>query len=160
MCALVSGSHSSALCDRRTHETQHLIVVPARGWLMPGHLLIVSKEHVPSFGACSQEVLAEAEELIDRIGRRLHAEFGRATFFENGARSPASSGGSSMLHAHIHVAPAPTAFATDARKARHLRPAASLSDTVSYFTDQRVYLYLEEHRGRCLIGSAGERVPR
>lgn len=84
-------------------ETPHFIVVPALGPLTFGHILVISKRHVPSAAVLSKAEDADLDKLLTRLAR--NARFGsRFLEFEHGSTDN-ESGGASVIHAHIHWLP-------------------------------------------------------
>src|SRR3990167_7696591 len=83
-------------------ETDSLYVVPDRFPLIPGHMLIVSKAHLPCYAAASSSVLAELEDVASLVRQFLRTAYGAGpglALWENGVR------GQSVFHAHAHLFP-------------------------------------------------------
>ncbi len=83
-------------------ETPSLYVVPDKFPLIPGHMLIISKEHVACYAAASHDVLNELEQAAAFVRRFLRDAYGAGpglALWENGVR------GQSIFHAHAHLFP-------------------------------------------------------
>lgn len=88
-------------------ENEHGRILLARGPLVPGHLLIVSRAHEPSVSASPPTVQAG----LARLRRRCDAAFGAvlgctSLVFEHGASSRTSAAADAhCLHAHQNAIP-------------------------------------------------------
>lgn len=84
--------------------TKNFVVLPALGPLAVGHVLVVSRSHLPSFAMLGRELLMEYEQLV-HIARSLpvYAEQGLLEA-EHGATA-LGSGGACIDHAHINWIP-------------------------------------------------------
>jgi diadenosine tetraphosphate (Ap4A) HIT family hydrolase len=66
----------------------------------PGHLLLVSREHLPCFGAAAPPVLEELEAMAAAASSFVHQAYGvEPVLWENGGA------GQTVFHAHLHVMP-------------------------------------------------------
>lgn len=92
--------------DQRLLETEHFVVVPTKGALIPGWLLIVPREHSLAFSATTENV-DELESLLADTCDLVGKTFGVPTIFEHGATKPGTHFGCGIDHAHLHVAPLP-----------------------------------------------------
>ena len=96
-------SQECVFCTRREQpeilfETRSLYVVPDKFPLLPGHVLVISKEH----RRCHAEAPAEAEleAAAERARAFLQAAYGVPVLtWENGIC------GQTVYHAHLHVIP-------------------------------------------------------
>jgi diadenosine tetraphosphate (Ap4A) HIT family hydrolase len=89
--------------SRFVARTRHFAALPTFGCFVPGYILVVPHAHVMSFGQLSQQSLAEAGELVDRLCARLSAVYGMPVLgFEYGNNFP---GGRRVEHAHWHLLP-------------------------------------------------------
>jgi diadenosine tetraphosphate (Ap4A) HIT family hydrolase len=101
---LLHGS-SNAPWDTTLAETQTYKIVPTKGALVPGWLLVISKKHVLCAGALDADEFNDLEETIN-LGRQLvGSNFGPATVFEHGPQLPETSLGCGIDHLHFHIAP-------------------------------------------------------
>jgi diadenosine tetraphosphate (Ap4A) HIT family hydrolase len=89
-------------------ESEHFIVMPSVGALVPGYILIVPKVHFFSFVQIPATWHREASSLLSSWTARLEAAYGVRPFvFEHGMASALDRAGSCCDHAHLHVVPAP-----------------------------------------------------
>lgn len=96
---------SNAPWDTTIAETDKYTIVPTKGSLVPGWLLVVSKRHAlcsgelpPGDFSCLEHAIGVAREFVER-------HFGPATIFEHGPKFPGTSLGCGVDHLHFHVAP-------------------------------------------------------
>lgn len=94
-------------CTRRDqpaalYEGAHLYIMPDKFPLVPGHTLVISKVHLPCFAAATEAVWQELEAAIATVRAFLEASYGdQVQIWENGVA------GQTVLHAHLHLLPAP-----------------------------------------------------
>jgi diadenosine tetraphosphate (Ap4A) HIT family hydrolase len=86
-------------------RTEHFTVILDTAPLVQGHLLVVSKDHIPSLASSApagrQELIETKLETEDRV----RFAYGPCTFFEHGAFSFSRNAGSCVDHAHLHIVP-------------------------------------------------------
>lgn len=91
--------------DTIIYENSFFIVKAAKGMVVPGHLLIIPKEHINGFAELSIEKLNEIKEFVERISAKMK-EYMKSNVisFEHGSlekgRHPQS-----IVHAHLHIIP-------------------------------------------------------
>lgn len=90
-------------------ESRHFVVLPALGPLVPGHVIIVTREHSLNLLANKPDVLREYESIINRIRRRIPYDVGLLEA-EHGP-SDASRGGACIDHSHVNLIPGSGALA-------------------------------------------------
>lgn len=80
--------------------TENLRLVPDLYPVAPGHLLVISKQHLACFGAAPPGVLDELEELSQRARRFVRESYQLdPLIWENGVS------GQTIFHAHLHLIP-------------------------------------------------------
>ena len=70
-----------------------------RGAMAPGHVMLISKDHIPCFGAMPFDLNRDYSEYKDFITRRLEDKFSIPILIEQGIH------GQSINHAHLHFLP-------------------------------------------------------
>lgn len=89
-----------ALQDRLILETANFAVIPTKGQILGGYVLIVPKRHTICFGDMSDAEMDEAALLLERVRAAMTSAYGQAPiFFEHGIV------GQTVRHAHIHAVP-------------------------------------------------------
>lgn len=84
---------------RVLHETEHFRVVVGINIISAGHVMIVSKEHLPAFGAMPSEYDKEFWGLVDKVKKKITEKFSEPMMIEYG------NWGQSVFHAHMHFVP-------------------------------------------------------
>ena len=138
-------------------ETGHFRVLASRFPLAPGHLLIVPKQHIPTFADVPVAWHRELEELI-RAGRRFQRDmYGREAFGREQG-SPAGSPGDrqAVHHAHYHLIPTPAPVRVpDIPGGRRIR---SFLDLARYRMQSGFYHYIEAGGVRMVMPDDGPAV--
>ena len=156
MCRVVRESREeqgrphvkTPMCDQPLWVTPNYIVFPALGQIVEGYLLIVSLEHIPCFGALSVDAWGELQSLKERLRRMLEEEFGPVVFFEHGSASQSRLAGNSVVHAHMHACPAPTAFLDSVAAAVKPKLVDNCTFARECFAAGQPYLLIEDHGGQ------------
>lgn len=103
-CRVVLGGQPLAQpWDHVLLESENFVVLPSKGSLVPGWLLVVPKAHQLSLAACSSSQATELESIIALCAHAVERTFGPATMFEHGAVNEGTSWGCGIDHAHAHV---------------------------------------------------------
>lgn len=100
-CKIIAGEEMVSLVHEDELALAFLDIQP----LSPGHLLVVSREHYPTFFDLPPDVAAHCMELARRIApglRRATAAAAVNLFCANGR-----AGGQDVLHFHLHLIPVP-----------------------------------------------------
>ncbi len=155
-CCEVSGGTESNLfydlgiADEGTRayildETEHFVVFPCIGALVPDYVLVVSKRHVLSAGWFDSAEQAELRQLLTRWAGRLHRKGDNVVLFEHGSYDFRDKGGACYDHAHIHLiatAAQPEAFVKLVAEDVVLQPCNDWIDTAasSVRGEERSYL--------------------
>jgi len=96
----------SGLNSRVIFETKNFVVLPTLGSFVEGYLLVVAKDHYPCMGALPDELMSEAEQVIQKtrsIIKRVYKT--NVVSFEHGALSCSNKFGGCLDHAHMHIVP-------------------------------------------------------
>lgn len=152
-----TGNPHCPFCDHEALEPQ--IVAETTGFciaadrqpLYDGHLLLISRAHLPCFGALAPETHAEFVELKARAAAFLVAAYGPCVFFEHGVA------GQTVPHAHLHAVPGAPSVLSAVARGRETRAVASWADVHAWYETRGPYLYYEEAGRGTLM--AAENVP-
>jgi diadenosine tetraphosphate (Ap4A) HIT family hydrolase len=88
------------------YETREVVLAPALGMIVPGSLLVISKDHLNSFANFGSQALAELHTDVNRIIQWLQPIFGEYLVFEHGASATQTyPHGGCIIHAHFHLFP-------------------------------------------------------
>lgn len=86
-------------------ETDALILIPDISPIVPGHCLILTKDHLLNFSKIAERIWNELSQ-IKIMARELSAKSADSPFFfEHGSNSVSPSSTACIAHAHIHVIP-------------------------------------------------------
>ncbi|MEQ8340275.1 MAG: HIT domain-containing protein [Marinovum algicola] len=97
---------SAELYDTIIDETANFAVLPTKGSIVPGWVLIVPKFPVSRIADVPETLSVELSTLVRRVVEKVQAEFGKTFAFEHGGYkgSKISCG---VDQAHLHVVPLP-----------------------------------------------------
>lgn len=100
-CNIDCSNISNTIID----ETANFIVVPSKGALVVGYLLIFPKEHITSINELNISQKEELKCLIDKYRNKFYVKFGKyPIIFEHGtSRQDSNNSASSITHAHYHI---------------------------------------------------------
>jgi ATP adenylyltransferase len=101
----LAGSDPDMLWDKVLHETPEFVVVPSKGAMIEGWLLIISKRHYLSVGAMPYLVRKELEYLSKDLCHVLSNLYCRPSIFEHGPSLTGSYVGCGIDQAHLHIVP-------------------------------------------------------
>ena len=141
-------------------ESDHFAALPTRGAVVPGWLLVVTKQHRLSLGSVPAEQRDELVEFASAVRGVVERAFGPAVAFEHG---PVASGlrvGCGVDHAHLHVVPTDADLRAGAA-AEFPGPISwtrvgSVADTAHWVRRGQSYLFVEEADGAAWVGTAAE----
>lgn len=110
-----------------------------------GHVLLVTRAHLPSHMHAPREWMPEFAEAQRSICRFLRDTFGAATFYENGAKHQ------EVPHAHLHGLPFDPVIDPDWLRERKLERISGWEDARRECEREGHYFYLETGSGSYLI---------
>jgi diadenosine tetraphosphate (Ap4A) HIT family hydrolase len=93
-----------AIDSRIIAETEHFVVIADISPLSPGHLLIIPRAHLLSFGAVPEKNREELSALVAKVRNILSKCYSPPVIMEHGS-SASSDGGACISHAHLQVFP-------------------------------------------------------
>ncbi|GAA4262320.1 hypothetical protein GCM10022255_098520 [Dactylosporangium darangshiense] len=105
-CDKVIAGRNRTAFDVPLADLGAFLLAPALGMFVPGYLLLVARDHVPSFAHLGAEGLAAVEAWRRRRLPGLGERFGEYFAFEHGMGAPADGRtGACLDHAHLHLVP-------------------------------------------------------
>ena len=86
-------------------ETENFIVIPSRGSLVVGYVIVVPKQHCSCINELNELQKEELKATITKYRQKFFNEFGKyPIIFEHGTNIVDSeSSASSIVHAHLHI---------------------------------------------------------
>ena len=85
------------------YEDENVFITPDVSPILKGHFLIVSKEHINSFGNGNKKIFLSVQKAKKYLLEKIYCQK-QVLFFEHGAVISHSAGGC-IDHAHIHTVP-------------------------------------------------------
>ncbi len=137
------------IASRILHETPRFVVMADISPLVPGHVMIVPKNHILCYGAVEDTARDEFSGLVNATRTILREHYGPSVILEHGTSSlePVAD---HVTHAHLHIVPA----AIDIRDSLmnfNTTTIASLSDLSSWATRDEAYIYFESCAGERIV---------
>jgi len=125
------------------YESSHFYVVPAKGALVKGYVMIVPKEHHLSFAALPEGELSEALQVLEDIKGLFGKVYNTTEFvvFEHGTGPNGSKHEKAIVHAHLHVLPYTPVVTPETAIKFHLSPLDI--DKISEFSKVPYLLYTD-----------------
>lgn len=105
LCKVVKGCPDKP--EHILYESENFIVLPGLGAFFDGYVMIVPKEHVMSFAELSKEEYEEFLQVLNDMRFILESVYQKKIFvFEcSSGRNGGGKHETSIVHAHIHLAP-------------------------------------------------------
>jgi len=104
--------------------------------LAEGHILIVTKEHLPCAGAISDRLFKRFEELYGEVQSFISSEYGQTAVFEHGVV------GQTVFHCHVHFLPFGGSIKNIIKNEKDTSPLNSLRDLKSLYEKNGKYLFV------------------
>ena len=132
-----------ALEDRLILESPNFAVIPTKGQILDGYVLIIPKRHTICFGDLSESEMDEAVMVLQRVRNAVAAAYGQAPIvFEHGIV------GQTVKHAHLHVVPtAVDLLARIVADFPEYQKVSTLAAVQETFQREGPYLYYENAAG-------------
>ena len=91
--------------DKIIWDNNDFVIVPARGSLVEGYLLIFPRKHYHSLAHLPPNLLSSLCKIKSATRKMLTTHFTSPIFFEHGTVCRTKRAGSSIVHAHLHCVP-------------------------------------------------------
>lgn len=137
--------------DTVLFESSNFVVVPTRGSIVKGWLLVVPKRHFPCVGAFAPDLREEFNDVRATVSSVVKAKYGSVIQFEHGPVGVGHPAGCGVDHAHLHVVGLNTDLIEHSTNNFKLPAIWEKIDTVNRTADafaERVpYLFVENENG-------------
>jgi diadenosine tetraphosphate (Ap4A) HIT family hydrolase len=133
------------------HDSGNFTIVPTKGALIPGWLLVVAKRHALCAGALSILEQEELKSCLSSASNIVCKSFGTATIFEHGPWQAETTLGCGIDHVHIHIAPLKFSLrraVSERFPTVEWKPLPGISGTQSLFESQTDYGLVQEPNER------------
>lgn len=107
--------------------------------LSKGHLLLVTRSHIPCFASLPKEYLNEYFEIRKKIIDFLEKYYGKVIIFEHGVS------GQTINHAHLHFLPTNKPVIPQIKNNFKTKKIKDFSSLQEIYNKNKKYLYIEEH---------------
>ncbi len=165
-CGICAGLHrrsrgfESQPWDVLLFESERFAAVPSRGSIVPGWVLIVTKEHRICMGEVPTESQQELAKFTSAVRKAVRQAFGPTVVFEHGPSVPNQSVGCGVDHAHLHIVPTSCDLVAGLSDV-HPEPVTwcrvtALEDVTACYRRGKSYLFVEQEEGLCWVGTAHE----
>jgi diadenosine tetraphosphate (Ap4A) HIT family hydrolase len=132
-------------------ENAHVRLLPDLFPVTPGHLLLVSRAHLPSYGAAEPAVLADLERMSQLAAAFVREAYGvEPVLWENGGA------GQTVFHAHLHVMPVQLHAIEEVLESEHMEEVLGWASVAELWQQRGPYHYLQYRDHRRLIEGNGE----
>jgi len=132
-------------------EDEHVRLIPDLFPVVPGHVLVVSREHVSCYGAASPDVLASLERVARLARDFVIDQYGvEPVLWENGGA------GQTVFHAHLHLLPVSLQAIEEVIESEQMTEVAGWADVADLWRDRGPYHYLQFQGHRRLAEGNGE----
>jgi inosine/xanthosine triphosphate pyrophosphatase family protein/diadenosine tetraphosphate (Ap4A) HIT family hydrolase len=146
------------LPSRVLYEDDDFVVMPPLGQFIEGGLLVLSRQHFPSFAYLPPDKLERVGHLLTVIRRELAALYGTApVIFEHGSAPQRSKGVCCVDHAHFNIFPAKVLIDPHLTQRMSVR-LQQLQDMIRLRRAEFGYLLVLENDGS-IRGYDGQLVP-
>ncbi|ETR74240.1 MAG: hypothetical protein OMM_00348 [Candidatus Magnetoglobus multicellularis str. Araruama] len=131
------------------YETDDYCLIPALGSIIPGYVLLVSKEHMNSCATLSEDVINSLESQLNQILKLLKIKFPNRNWivFEQGSTVCSETKGCCIDHLHLHIVPVGNTIISDSvsKLASTPKRLSSISDLPILLSNQNShYLYFRD----------------
>ena len=139
-------------------ESRSLLLLPDISPLVPGHSLLITKEHFASFAQAPEDCGEELRTFKVECAALVASKYSAPLLFEHGSASSRPRSGACVHHAHIHFLPlvAPVeSWISEFGEVRRVDRPSRWADGAG----ARDYLAYEDQQGRSFLVSELESVP-
>jgi diadenosine tetraphosphate (Ap4A) HIT family hydrolase len=146
--------------DKFVAMSNHFVAMPDINPVVPGHTLLMTRDHMLSMAQVSSDWYEELSSLKEEIFSGLSQRYGKVFCFEHGAAVSGVASGICIEHAHLHFIPAEVRIEEQVEpyvaKAVVIEPIdfTSILDTVT-----GTYLYYEDNRQRGFLAHPAKPLP-
>jgi diadenosine tetraphosphate (Ap4A) HIT family hydrolase len=143
---------------RLLHETADFVAIADISPLVVGHIIVLPRRHLLSFGTVPSKHRAQLAALVSELSTTLAERVGAPILLEHGTDS-SSDGGGCVSHAHLHLVPAELDWREPLSRYR-VTEVSSLDD-LSYWGERDCpYVYAGAPSGAGLVADELRGIPK
>lgn len=133
------------LASRIVYEDQDFVIMPPLGQFTAGGLLLLTRQHIPSFAFLTAEKLDRLESLVKVVCQTVSARWGVSPLiFEHGPAPEITKGVCCVDHAHFNIFPAQVHLHPHLASRMHM-PMTSLMELNRLNSAEFGYLLVQEN---------------
>ncbi len=160
LCKVIAGHPDKP--EHILYESENFIVIPGLGAFFDGYVMIVPKKHIMSFAELSKEEYQEFLRVLNDMRFILKSIYKKEVFvFECG--SGKDGGGkhtTSIVHAHIHLAPTDMPVLDEIHKSGLYPAAIEPFDLIANFGQYPYMLYIDQNDNWYITSDPNTYFPR
>lgn len=119
--------------NRCVIETTNFACVPSVGSFVPGYVLVIPRKHFLSYLGMPDSYLFECQKIIKILETHFHNCYHSSyILYEHGAGDENNPGGTSVVHAHLHLLPCNTEIISQCPEYQFIS-FTSFFETVEYY---------------------------
>jgi diadenosine tetraphosphate (Ap4A) HIT family hydrolase len=129
--------------DKIIWNNEDFVIVPAKGSLVEGYLLIIPRKHYHSMAHLPSKQMSDLARIKSAVRGRLETCFGNPIFFEHGPVCKTNPVGSCIDHAHLHCVPFKEDLVPIMQELYDLKRISKYCDIAEALTVDQSYMYYE-----------------
>lgn len=160
LCKVVNGNPDKP--EHILYESDNFIVIPGLGAFFEGYTMIVPKRHVMSFAELSEEEFQEFLRVLNDMRFILESIYEKEIFvFECGSgRDGGGKHATSIVHAHIHLAPTDMPVLDEVHKSGLYPAPIEANELIRYYGQYPYMLYIDQEDNWYITSDPNTYFPR
>lgn len=134
--------------DRVIWSNDDFAIIPTIGCMIEGYVLLITKNHIPSFSGIASDKLDNLKKIVNNITEVLKGVYGNGcVMFEHGSVNQKNClivGGACEDHAHIHFLPVSVSLSKYAQKKFAIKQIQDISYLQTFENRNMPYLYFSD----------------
>jgi diadenosine tetraphosphate (Ap4A) HIT family hydrolase len=134
-------------------ESKNFLLIPDIRPIVPGHLLLITRQHHSSVARVQPELRRELKQFKERVQVSLESKHEEFFWFEHGSGSSPGSNSCCVRHAHLHFIPVrPEGVEEYLRRVSLSKPLQEGTTGIeTLFNAKDDYIYFERRDGSCIL---------
>lgn len=159
LCKIAQGNPKNP--EHILYESDNFFVIPGLGAFFDGYVMIVPKRHIMSYAELTEQEFEEFLQVLSDMKMILKAIYQKDIFvFECGSgRNWTEKNATSIVHAHIHLAPTDMPVLQEVRKSG-VSPALIDPRDLYKYGDYPYLLYVDQQNNWFIVSDPDTYLPR